>query len=77
MTREERLARQDAPTSPAAPPGAREWLADIARYAVADAERVILGHHVGGAYPYVVGYLLGVAQLSEQESNELYRRCQR
>jgi len=52
---------------PAAPPGAREWLAEMLRWAVADAERSPKELRSRA----VVGHLLGAASLSQQEQLRL------
>jgi len=52
----------------------REWLAELLRYAIHEAERsrVRRPRH---RCEFVVGYLLGAAQLSEAEQDELFNRC--
>ena len=71
---------KDAPAGEAAPPppapdGAREWLADVLRRAIADAQRAGDREHGRGAY--VVGHLLDAARLSQQEQLALYAAVSR
>jgi len=53
----------------------REWLAELLRYAIHEAERSTLARPPQGRCEFVVGYLLGAAQLSEAEQDELFNRC--
>ena len=56
---------------------AREWLAEVLRRAVDCAEAIpaMHRHEPGGLAPYVLGYLIAAAQLTEAEQDQLMARC--
>lgn len=56
---------------PAAPPGAREWLAEVLRWAIADALRGSPIAPPANRAGYVVGHLLGQAALAQHEQMAL------
>lgn len=53
----------------------RLWLAELLRHSVANAERCMPERPAQGRAMYVVGWLLGAAQLTEAEQDDLIDRC--
>jgi hypothetical protein len=63
------ISSNDVKEPPPAPPGARQWLAEMLRYAIADAQRAMPNNpsFKRGARGYVLGHLLGASELSHEE----------
>lgn len=56
-----------APEPSVPPPGAREWLAEVLRWAIADARRGSPARPPRNRAAYGVGHLLGQAALNQRE----------